>query len=129
FHIGGDEVNGKEWDANPGIQAYRKAHGLKDNNALQAYFSQRVQELVVKHGKTPIGWDEILVPGVPKNIIIQSWRGADSLAAAAKQGYRGILSNGYYVDLGWSAARHYAVDPLGVAAANLAPEEKERVLG
>jgi len=129
FHIGGDEVNGKEWDANPGIQAYREAHRLKDNNALQAYFSQRVQELVVKHGKTPIGWEEILVPGVPKSIIIQSWRGADSLAAAAKQGYRGILSNGYYVDLGWSAARHYAVDPLGGAAANLTPEEQKLVLG
>jgi hexosaminidase len=129
FHVGGDEVNGKEWDANPGIQAYRKAHGIKDNNALQAYFSQRVQELVVKHGKTPIGWDEILVPGVPKSIVIQSWRGADSLAAAAKQGYRGILSNGYYVDLGWSAARHYAVDPLGGAAANLTPEEQNLVLG
>lgn len=129
FHIGGDEVNGKEWDASPGIQAYRKAHGLKDNNALQAYFSQRVQELVVKHGKTPIGWDEILVPGVPKSIVIQSWRGADSLAAAAKQGYRGILSSGYYVDLGWSAARHYAVDPLGGATANLTPEEQKLVLG
>ncbi|HXR34218.1 MAG TPA: family 20 glycosylhydrolase [Verrucomicrobiae bacterium] len=129
FHIGGDEVNGKEWDANAGIQAYKKAHGLKDNNALQAYFSQRVQDLVVKHGKTPIGWDEILVPGVPKSIVIQSWRGADSLAAAAKQGYRGILSSGYYVDLGWSAARHYAVDPLGGAAANLTPEEQKLVLG
>jgi len=129
FHIGGDEVNGKEWDANPGIQAYRKTHGLKDNNALQAYFSQRVQELVVKHGKTPIGWDEILVPGVTQRIVIQSWRGADSLAGAAKQGNRGILSNGYYVDLGWSAARHYAVDPLGGAAANLTPEEQKSVLG
>ncbi|MFI5098308.1 MAG: beta-N-acetylhexosaminidase [Candidatus Acidiferrales bacterium] len=129
FHIGGDEVNGKEWDANAGIQAYSKAHGIKDNNALQAYFSQRVQELVVKHGKTPIGWDEILVPGVPKSIVIQSWRGADSLVAAAKQGYRGILSNGYYVDLGWNAARHYAVDPLGGAAANLTTEEQKLVLG
>jgi len=44
-------------------------------------------------------------------------------------GYRGILSNGYYIDLGWSAARHYAVDPLGGAASNLSPEEKERILG
>ena len=52
FHIGGDEVNGKEWDANPRIQAYMKAHKLKNNEALQAYFSGRVQELVVKHGKT-----------------------------------------------------------------------------
>jgi hexosaminidase len=129
FHIGGDEVNGKEWDANPKIQAYMKAHKLKNNEALQAYFSGRVQELVVKHGKTPVGWDEILVPGVPKSIVIQSWRGPDSLAAAAKQGYRGILSSGYYLDLGWSAARHYAVDPMGGAAASLSPAEQQNILG
>jgi hexosaminidase len=129
FHIGGDEVNGKEWDANPKIQAYMKAHHLKNNEALQAYFSGRVQEIVVKHGKTPVGWDEILVPGVPKSIVIQSWRGADSLAAAAKQGYRGILSNGYYLDLGWSTARHYAVDPMGGAAASLNDSEKQNILG
>ena len=129
FHIGGDEVNGKEWDANPNIQAFMQAHGIKNNEGLQAYFSQHVQDLVVKHGKTPVGWDEILVPGVAKAIVIQSWRGADSLAAAARMGYRGILSNGYYIDLGWSAARHYAVDPLGGAAASLTAEEKERILG
>jgi hexosaminidase len=129
LHIGGDEVNGKEWENNPKIQAFMKSHDIKNNEGLQAYFSQHVQEIVVKHGKTPIGWDEILVPGVSKSIVIHSWRGADSLAAAAKQGYRGILSNGYYIDLGWSAARHYAVDPLGGAAANLTLEEKERVLG
>jgi hexosaminidase len=129
FHIGGDEVNGKQWDANPKIQEFMKSHNIKNNEGLQAYFSQRVQELVVKHGKTPVGWDEILVPGVPKNIVIQSWRGAEALATAAKEGYRGILSNGYYIDLGWSAARHYAVDPMGGAAANLTPGEKERILG
>jgi len=129
FHIGGDEVNGKEWDANPKIQAFMKAQGIKSNEALQAYFSGRVQKLVVKHGKVVIGWDEVLVPGVPKDIVIQSWRGQASLAQAAKQGYRGILSNGYYLDLGWPAARHYAVDPMGGDAANLSAEEKQRILG
>ncbi len=129
FHIGGDEVNGKEWDANPKIQAYMKAHEIKNNQALQAYFSARVQKLVVKHGKVVIGWDEVLVPGVPKDIVIQSWRGQASLAQAAKQGYRGILSNGYYLDLGWSAARHYAVDPMSGDAASLSAEEKQRILG
>ncbi len=129
FHIGGDEVNGKEWDANPKIQAYMKAHGIKNNDALQAYFSGRVQKLVVKHGKAVVGWDEVLVPGVPKDVVIQSWRGQASLALAAKQGYRGILSNGYYLDLGWPAARHYAVDPMSGDAASLTPEEKQRILG
>jgi hexosaminidase len=129
FHIGGDEVNGKEWDANPKIQAFMKAHELKNNDALQAYFSGRVQKLVVKHGKAVIGWDEVLVEGVPKDIVIQSWRGQASLAKAAKQGYRGILSNGYYLDLGWPAARHYAVDPMSGDAASLSAEEKQRILG
>jgi hexosaminidase len=129
FHIGGDEVNGKEWDTNPKIQEFMKAHDLKNNEALQAYFSGRVQKLVVKHGKVVIGWDEVLVPGVPKDIVIQSWRGQASLAQAAKQGYRGILSNGYYLDLGWPAARHYAVDPMSGAAADLSAEEKHRIVG
>lgn len=129
FHIGGDEVNGKEWDANPKIQAFMKAHGLKNNEALQAYFSGRVQKLVTKHGKTVVGWDEVLVEGVPKDIVIQSWRGQASLAKAAKQGFRGILSNGYYLDLGWPAARHYAVDPMSGDAAGLSAEEQQRILG
>lgn len=129
FHIGGDEVNGKEWDANPKIQAFMKQHGIKSNVELQAYFSGRVQKLVVKHGKAVVGWDEVLVPGVPKDIVIQSWRGQASLAQAAKQGYRGILSNGYYLDLGWPAARHYAVDPMSGAATDLSAQEKANILG
>jgi hexosaminidase len=129
FHVGGDEVNGKQWDANPKIQEFIKDHGLKNNEALQSYFNKRLEPIVSKHGKSMVGWDEVLDPALPKDIVIQSWRGPDSLAAAAKQGFRGILSNGYYLDLGWSAARHYAVDPLSGVAANLSPEEKARVLG
>jgi hexosaminidase len=129
FHIGGDEVNGKQWDANPQIQAFMRAHGLKTNRDLQAYFNTRVQKIVSKHGKTMVGWDEILRPDLPKDIVVQSWRGQDSLAAAARQGYRGILSYGYYLDLMWPASRHYAVDPLNDGAANLTAEEKQRILG
>jgi len=129
FHIGGDEVNGKEWDANPKIQEFKKSHNLKTNEDLQAYFSQRVQKIVTKHGKSVVGWDEVFIPGVPKDIVIQSWRGQQSLAAAAQQGYHGILSNGYYLDLGWSAARHYAVDPMSGAAANLTADQKKLILG
>ncbi|MGA9963955.1 MAG: family 20 glycosylhydrolase [Terriglobales bacterium] len=129
FHIGGDEVNGKQWDANPNVQAFMHAHGLKTNQDLQAYFNTRVQKIVSKHGKTMVGWDEILRPDLPKDIVVQSWRGQDSLAAAAKQGYRGILSSGYYIDLNWPAWRHYAVDPMSDAAANLSPDEKKLILG
>ena len=129
FHIGGDEVNGKQWDANPKIQEFMRSHGMKSNQDLQAYFNKRVQAIVSKHKKTMIGWDEILNPDLPKTITIQSWRGQQSLAQAAKLGYRGLLSHGYYVDLMWPAWQHYAVDPMADAAASLSPEEKQRILG
>jgi hexosaminidase len=99
------------------------------NQKLQAYFTRRVQALVAKHGKKMIGWDEILTKDMPHNIVVQSWRGQKALADAARQGVGGILSNGYYLDLGYSAAHHYAVDPLGDAAAGLTDEQKQRVLG
>jgi len=129
FHIGGDEVNGKQWDANPAIQKFKTSHKIKDNAGLQAYFNQRLQKIVSAHGKTMMGWDEILAPELPKSIVIQSWRGQESLAAAAKLGYRGLLSNGYYIDLMQPAAQHYASDPLSGPAASLTAEEKQRVLG
>jgi hexosaminidase len=129
FHIGGDEVNGKQWDANPQIQAFIHAHGMKNNQDLQAYFNQRLLKIVTKNHKIMMGWDEILHPDLPKSILVQSWRGQESLAAAAKQGYRGLLSYGYYLDLMWPAARHYAVDPMSDEAANLTAEEKGRILG
>jgi hexosaminidase len=129
FHIGGDEVNGQHWDKNPKIQSFIHAHGMKNNQDLQAYFNQRLQKILAKHHKIMVGWDEILHPELPKTIVIQSWRGQESLAAAARQGYSGLLSFGYYIDLMWPAARHYAVDPMSGAAATLSPSEKSRILG
>ncbi|OLE13030.1 MAG: beta-N-acetylhexosaminidase [Acidobacteria bacterium 13_1_20CM_4_56_7] len=129
FHIGGDEVNGKQWNANPKIQEFMRAHNLKSNADLQAYFNTRIQKIVAKHGKTMEGWDEILRPDLPKSIVIQSWRGQQSLADAARQGYRGLLSSGYYLDLMGTAASHYTVDPFADGAANLSDEEKQKILG
>lgn len=129
FHIGGDEVDDKPWNSNPKIQEFIHAHGMKDNRDLQAYFNQRLQKIVSKHGKIMMGWDEVLHPDLPKTVVVQSWRGQESLAAAAKQGYRGLLSNGYYLDLMFPAAQHYAVDPMAGAAATLSPEEAKRILG
>jgi hexosaminidase len=129
FHIGGDEVSGKQWNANPQIQQFMRGHGLKNNQELQAWFNGRVQQLVSKHGKVMMGWDEILNPNLPKSIVIQSWRGQKSLAEAARQGYSGLLSNGYYINLNRPAWQHYAVDPMADAAAALTAEEKQRILG
>jgi hexosaminidase len=129
FHIGGDEVNGKQWDANPKIREFMRVHHLKNNQELQEYFTLRVQKIVGKHHKIMVGWDEILAPGMPKDSVIQSWRGQDSLAAAAKQGYSGILSSGYYLDAMAPAKKYYSVDPMSDADATLDADQQKRILG
>ncbi len=129
FHIGGDEVNGKQWEANPRIQAYMKQHGIKNSEALQASFSRRVVPIVTKYGKKVIGWDEVLSPALPKGTVVQSWRGQKSLAEAARQGFAGILSAHYYLDLIHSAADSYVADPIENESAALTPEEKSLILG
>lgn len=128
LHIGGDENNGKQWAANPAIQAFMKKNRLADAHALQAYFNRRLAAILRKRGRKMVGWDEILHPDLPKDIVVQSWRGQKSLAEGARAGYLGILSNGYYLDLMQPAARHYAVDPVP-AGSTLAEAEAARVLG
>ncbi|HTS70144.1 MAG TPA: family 20 glycosylhydrolase [Terriglobia bacterium] len=129
LHVGGDEVNGKEWDTNPRILEFKKSHGMKDNADLQLYFNGRLLPIVQKHGKKMVGWDEIFHPGLPKDIVVHSWRGPESLAQTARLGYMSILSNGYYLDFALAPADYYRVDPLGGAAASLAPDQASRILG
>ncbi|MGH9609285.1 MAG: family 20 glycosylhydrolase, partial [Bryobacteraceae bacterium] len=85
-------------------------------------------------------------PGLPKTVVIQSWRGQPSLWKAAREGYQGILSAGWYLDLMYPASYHYSIDPLKApppapghhlragalkpgTPANLTPEEEKRILG
>jgi hexosaminidase len=129
FHVGGDECDGKEWDRNPRVKEFMRAHQMKDNAALQSYFTGRVQKLVTAHHRIMVGWDEVLQPNTPKDVVIQSWRGPKGLAAAARQGNRALLSNGYYIDLNQPASEHYLVDPLGGENANLTAEQQKLILG
>ena len=129
FHIGGDEVAAAEWTSQPKIRAFMKSHKLANAKALQAYFNKRLEKTLAHDGKKMVGWDEILAPDLPKTILIQSWRGTKSLAQAAREGYPGILSAGYYLDLMQSSGQHYSVDPLQGDAAELTPEEQARILG
>ncbi len=128
FHIGGDENEGHQWDVAEHIQAFMKERGIADNHELQSFFNKRLLKILDKLGKKMVGWDEILQPSMPTNIMIHSWRGRDSMVAAAKDGYTSILSNGYYIDLMQPASEHYLVDPLP-SDFDLNAEERSRVLG
>ncbi|MBV8867768.1 MAG: family 20 glycosylhydrolase, partial [Acidobacteriaceae bacterium] len=151
FHIGGDEVNPKEWNANARIGAFMQKHKLANANALQTYFNQRLLKILTKYKKRMEGWDEILQPDLPKTIVVQSWRGQASLWQSAREGYQGILSAGYYLDLMYPASYHYSIDPMKLPApapghggemppgdpnkpkpgtsADLSPEQSKLILG
>ncbi|MDT7778302.1 MAG: hexosaminidase [Acidobacteriota bacterium] len=128
MHIGGDENEGKQWERNPRIQAFMKEKGIKDNRALQTYFNQHLLKILQKHGKRMMGWDEIFQPDLPKDIVIHSWRGQTALAEAARRGYDGVLSNGYYIDLVYPTSDHYLNDPVPEGS-TLTPSEAAHVLG
>jgi hexosaminidase len=127
-HIGGDEAPAPDWKTNPRILAFMAAHGLRGNDALQAYFNQRVLAILTKLHRRMVGWDEIFNPALPKNVVIQSWRGDASLAKGAMQGYQGVLSAPYYLDGMRPASVHYLADPVP-ADTSLTPAEQKLILG
>ena len=135
FHIGGDENEGKDWDENPKIQQFKKAHGLTTNHELQTYFTMQLVPMLKKHGKQLMGWEEIMTKNMSKDAIIHSWKGVNegvvpgkSLIDAVKKGYKTVLSNGFYIDLMYPVASHYLTDPMPQNA-DLSAEEKSRILG
>ena len=135
FHIGGDENEGKDWDSNPKIQEFKKKNKLVTNHDLQTYFTMQLVPMLKKHKKQLMGWEEIMTKDMSKNAIIHSWKGpnegirvGESVAKAAKNGYKTVLSNGYYIDLMQSINDHYLNDPIPQNS-NLTPEEKAKILG
>ena len=125
FHIGGDEVEGKQWLDNPRVAEFMKKKGFTKPEELQAYFNQRLEVILRKHDKKMIGWDEILNPALPKTILIQSWRGDESLAEGATQGYAGILSAPYYLDAQKTSAQMFLADPIPADTKLTAGQQKQ----
>ncbi len=128
LHVGGDETPAPDWKTNPRIIAFMRAHNLKDNEALQAYFNTRVLAILTKLNRKMVGWDEIMHPDLPKDVVIQSWRGEESLAKGAQMGFQGVLSQPYYLDAMKPAGVHYLADPVP-ANTNLTPQQQKLILG
>ena len=81
------------------------------------YFIKRIQEIVVRHGKTAIGWSEIgeaeLLPGT----IAQIWIPA-GYEGAKQQGAKMILSpaNKIYLDMKYDASSPLGLDWAGLVS-------------
>jgi hexosaminidase len=113
FHIGGDENNGKWWLQNPEITAFMDSMEFETTHELQAYFTRRVHGIVRKHGKIMVGWGEIYDPDMPSDVVIHFWwPRLKQMEEALLKGYKGIMSNGYYIDHFFNTEYHYLMDPV-----------------
>jgi hexosaminidase len=92
IHLGGDEAIKDQWQASPAIQAQMKALGLADEEAMQGWFMEQIGLYLAEHGRTMVGWDEILEGTVPSNATVMSWRGTQGAITAARLGHDVVLS-------------------------------------
>lgn len=142
IHIGGDECPDKMWQKCPSCAKRMKAEGLETYRQLQGYGVKRLEKFLSEHGRSIIGWDEILEAGVESSAIVMSWRGAQSGIKAAQSGNHVIMSptdysyfDYYQFDstvvqpLAWGGyiplEKVYSFDPY----AGLEPEQRKLVLG
>lgn len=92
IHIGGDEAPKDRWEACPKCQARIREEGLKDTHELQCYFVTRVGEMLARHNRRLIGWDEILEGGLAPNASVMNWRDVENGKAAATMGHDVVMS-------------------------------------
>lgn len=142
IHVGGDEAVKDQWMASPAVQAKMRALGLKDEDALQGWFINRLGDHLAAHGRQLIGWDEILQGALPPGSAVMSWRGTQGEIDAARLGHDVVLSTSpdlYFDQLQSnradetagripvrSLASIYAFNPLPAA---LGPNQATHVLG
>jgi hexosaminidase len=92
IHLGGDEAIKTQWKTSPAIQSQMKALGIRNEEALQSWFMEQIGRYLADHGRTMVGWDEILQGGVPSTATVMSWRGTQGAITAARLGHDVVLS-------------------------------------
>ncbi|MFT5756721.1 MAG: hexosaminidase [Alteromonadaceae bacterium] len=107
LHIGGDEIHPLQWNESTDIQAFMKEHQLNNSEELHVAFNEKVLKILSKHQRKMMGWDEVFQADLPNSIMVQSWRGLESLSQIASQGYQGLLSTGFYIDQAQATSYHY----------------------
>ncbi len=83
IHIGGDEVPKGAWERWPDCQALMQKEGLENEGQLQTWFTKQIVAFLSAHGKTPIGWSEVIRGGMTTNVVVMDWIGGGKKAAQA----------------------------------------------
>ncbi len=74
IHIGGDEAPKTEWQKCPHCRKRIRDLGLKDEEALQAWFTNRISDHLLSRGKRPVCWNEALKSeDLDESVVIQYW--------------------------------------------------------
>lgn len=98
IHIGGDEAPRTRWKKCPKCQKRIADEGLKARGGytaedrLQSYCMQRAEHFLNSHGRSVIGWDEILNGDIAPNAIVMSWQGTVGGIKAAQMGHDVIMT-------------------------------------
>lgn len=92
IHIGGDE-----------------SHATKIEDYIP--FVNRVQDIVIAHGKKVLGWDEIALSTLKPNTIAQYWSKAENAKKAVAQGAKVLMSPAKYayLDMQYDSASTYGL--------------------
>ncbi|MCB5229522.1 MAG: family 20 glycosylhydrolase [Candidatus Cloacimonetes bacterium] len=105
LHIGGDEAPKHRWKECPHCQQRIRQEGLQDEEELQSWLIQQLQQTLEDAGKTLLGWDEILDGNLGTQPIVHVWSGdgKDAARKAAANGNRYIISPNKLLYFDWRA--------------------------
>jgi hexosaminidase len=112
-HVGGDECPKDRWKTCPKCQNRIKTERLHDEHELQSYVIRRASQMLAKHNKKLIGWDEILEGGLPASASVMSWRGTEGGIAAARAGHDVVMTPGSHCYLDYYQSDP-ATEPLAI---------------
>lgn len=87
IHIGGDECPKTRWRDCPACRRRVQEEGLASVSELQSYFIKRVETFLNAHGRTLVGWGEILEGGLAPNAVVMPWRFPEDGVQAARAGH------------------------------------------
>ena len=91
-HVGGDEAKYDRWDACPHCQKRKKEIGAESGAELQVYFTNRIQKMVAKYGKTIVGWDEIIERGLDGKAVGMVWYNRKKAMTANAAGHDVVMA-------------------------------------
>jgi len=86
IHIGGDEAVNTNWQTCPKCQQRIADKGLADEDALQQWVMNQIDQFLVKKGKKSIIWDDIVSEDMTNKSTIMCWQGVKQAVIAAKHG-------------------------------------------